>query len=722
MNPIALPFPILALATDASSANLVLDCIRYGFVALLAGAAIIVAIRDIIRLSVSRLWALAMQTFRESVRRRVLLLIPGAMALIVVIGLFHHAPASAAQSLQDVGFQVGELHQDIGLCITTSSALTLLLMILLSAFAFPREIESRTIYSLLTKPVTRLEVFLGKTLGLWMVAGVILAAMGLFSLGYLNVRAAHLTGEARRELAEQQVRYDRYQAQQRATSQPDIRGLNPRVARPADAVPPDATLAEQLDLGLLRSANYVDPQHIRIRPLPPDDLAGRHREWMLTGRGYIGLYVFDLPEGSVSPTGYHIDFRLDIPRLSNDDPVSPRAQVQLFITDLPADAQIQTGTPPRAIQFAGWKVALTEPMQANLNHTPDGLWAGSIELAGNMQSLAKVSQLAVSIEPVVNANRLVGLVPPAAAGAAAEEPGMFLRAYTGLAMRIFPSRLFVFPRSQAMQRFPVSGTPRGFQHEFKAEVAEYTFDDIPLDRLPPGDLVFRLDFTVDKGSSLSVDTRAVVTAISPSGRSEEQFVIPSTRMGCFVRVKRDLVENGRLTLHVRPELADDSFTLSARSVRLEGPTAPFAVNLFKSLLVSMLEAMMVVAMGVMASVFLSWPVALLFTAVLLIAGNLLGMVRGMLTMPGGMNVFTVRGEDKSLDMLSQAGNVFFRESSRAMDKLIPDFTRFDPQAFISQGLAIPWAMLGDNALWAAAYLGVALAVGYLTLHFKEVAR
>jgi hypothetical protein len=443
---------------------------------------------------------------------------------------------------------------------------------------------------------------------------------------------------------------------------------------------------------------------------------------MLTGRGYVGLYVFDLPGGSPSPSGYHIDFRLDIPRLTADDPVTPKAAVQILIAELPGDVQSQNAMPPRAVYFAGWKAALTDPTQVNLTRTPDGLWAGSIELGGNMQPLGHVSQLAVSIELVLGANRLVGLIPPANPGAPAEEPGMWLREHTQFASRIFPTQLLVFPRSQAMQRFPVSGTPPGFQHEFQAEVAEYTFTDIPLDNLPPGDLVFRLDFTVDKSSPLAVDTRAVIRVVTPSGRSVKQSAIPSTRLGCFVRIPRDLVENGQLAIQICPELADDSFTLSARSVRLEGPAAPFALNLFKSLLVAMLEAMVVVALGVMASVFLSWPVALLLTAVLLIAGNLLGMVRAMLNMPGGMNVFTVRGEDKSLDWASQVGNVFFRESSRVMDKLIPDFTRFDPQAFISQGLAIPWATLGDNALWAAAYLGIALAVGYLSLHFKEVAR
>ena len=73
-------------------------------------------------------------------------------------------------------------------------------------------------------------------------------------------------------------------------------------------------------------------------------------------------------------------------------------------------------------------------------------------------------------------------------------------------------------------------------------------------------------------------------------------------------------------------------------------------------------------------------------------------------------------------LVSQAGNEFFKYSSRLIERIVPDFTRFDPQAFIGQGLNIPWSTIGADALWALAYMGVAVAIGYLTLHFKEVAK
>jgi len=267
-------------------------------------------------------------------------------------------------------------------------------------------------------------------------------------------------------------------------------------------------------------------------------------------------------------------------------------------------------------------------------------------------------------------------------------------------------------------RFPLNGSPAGGP----TEVAEYQFHDLRLDRLPEGDLVFQMRFSVDKNSPAAVQARAVIVVVGPSGPGKPIFASPSTRMSSFIRVNRDLVRDGRLTIQIRPESRDDTFALSTDSVRLVDRPTPVAVNLAKSMMICQIEAMVVVALGVMGSVVLSWPVALLLTSVLLIAGNLLDMVRGLLTSPGGATIFAVTGEDKAIDLASQVGNEFFKHSARVVERIVPDFTRFDPQAFVGQGLNIPWATLGVDVAWAAAYLGVAMAIGYLALHFKEVAK
>ena len=652
-----------------------------GLVLLLAGA-VAVGLRDMLRLSWTRLWALAALTFRESIRRRVLLLIPGAMAAIVAIGAFQRSFD-----------EVGQIHQLTATCIRVASGLTLLLMILLSAFAFPREIESRTIYSLLTKPVSRLEVFLGKVLGLWLVALSVMAIMGAFSYGYLQLRESQLSYQARQRLANQ----------------------------PKDVEP---VLQQHLKMGLLTAANYIDAPVPQVHPIVPYEYSELPRKWMITGRGYLGLYSIKVPPLTERAARYELRLRLDIPQAGSLDKIMP--VVRLFVPSLTSDNKVPAWQPPRAVELAGWTAGLWKPLEFEHFHlSPDGkVWEGAVDLEpGLLLAMGQLTtQLAFSVDVNSQTPRLAGLIQPLPAEAPRAVHGLELvpvlvektadtPAQYGKPIR--PEKLSLFPRAQATARFSVAGSPESGP----IEVAEYVFNDIPLKDLPDGDVVVRLRINVDQN-----DSRAVITAYPSFGKPAHLSAAVSKRLGAYVVVPRKIVEAGLLKLQIRPQRMDDVFVLSADSVRLVTKPTGFAPNLVKSLLICQVQAMIVVALGVMASVFLSWPVALLLTSVLLIAGNLLDMVRGMLANPGGFSVFAVTGEDKSIDFASQAGNEFFKQSSRLVERIVPDFTRFDPVGFIGQGLNTPWATIGSNATWALIYIGVAMAIGYLALHFKEVAK
>jgi hypothetical protein len=686
------PFQLLAQAPAEKGQ---FDILGIGLLALLIVlvlGAILVSWRSILRLSPRRLWALAAQTVRESVRRRVLLLIPGAMILIVIFGFFQRSFN-----------EVGQIHQAIGTCILVTLILTLLLMVILSAFAFPREFESRTIYSLVTKPVSRVEIFLGKVLGLWLVAGIVLLLMGAFSYIYLNVRSLQLHAQAIVRLSDQKERYDRYVRERGTATQPaddQLAGL----ARPD---PPDNALRQQLDLGLLRAANFIDSAGVKLHPEAPGNHAAAERAWILTRRGYVALYEFDLPPED-RRTDCPLELAVEMPGAEPTETFTAtlRMHVPLLPPAGPDDKKkIQVWPPPLSVEkTAGLPVGVGDPMTVTLRHIRDQVWYGRAMdlLSGEfLRALGSNDRLGVSIEIVTPRSRMVGLIKPSE-----REQGMTIG-------RLSPRRLQVLPRAEAVQRFALSGTEPGTP----PEVAEYRFQAIPFSRLPAGDLVFLLDFTVDKGSPVGADTEAVVIA-SGAGKTRQIDVVPSSRMGCFVRVPRELAADGSLVLQLRPRQPEDTFTLDANSVRLLARPTNFALNLFKSLLIIMLAAMVVVAIGVMASVFLSWPVALLLTNVVLVAGNMLQLVRGMLAK--GTQV--LKPGDGQAAVFEQATNVFLSFTAQVVVRIVPDFTQFDSVAFISQGLNIPWSSLVPDVVLAAKCLGVAIAVGVLTLHFREVAR
>jgi Cu-processing system permease protein len=109
---------------------------------------------------------IALAVFRESVRDRVPLTIVGFGVLLVVASIVI-SQMTAGQDLKII--------KDLGL--SALSLLGLLIAVFIGIGLVAKEIEKRSIYSLLSKPVTRDQLVLGKFAGLVMTLAVNLAAM-----------------------------------------------------------------------------------------------------------------------------------------------------------------------------------------------------------------------------------------------------------------------------------------------------------------------------------------------------------------------------------------------------------------------------------------------------------------------------------------------------------------------------------------------------------------
>src|SRR5213075_77004 len=85
-------------------------------------------------------------------------------------------------------------------CLFATGLLVAIVTIILACTNLPQEIENRVIYTVATKPTTRLEIVIGKVIGFVRVSFWILVIMGLFSWGYLRVRDWRLRSEIRTQL------------------------------------------------------------------------------------------------------------------------------------------------------------------------------------------------------------------------------------------------------------------------------------------------------------------------------------------------------------------------------------------------------------------------------------------------------------------------------------------------------------------------------------------
>jgi ABC-type transport system involved in multi-copper enzyme maturation permease subunit len=128
---------------------------------------------ELFRTSPRRVWAIARLAIKESIRRRVVV----AFALYIIILVF------AGWFLQTGYKEPGKLF--FSFVLTATTYLVLLIALLVSAFSLPNDFKSKTIYTVVTKPVRSGDIVLGRILGFTIVGTILLAIMGVCSAAFV---------------------------------------------------------------------------------------------------------------------------------------------------------------------------------------------------------------------------------------------------------------------------------------------------------------------------------------------------------------------------------------------------------------------------------------------------------------------------------------------------------------------------------------------------------
>jgi len=113
-----------------------------------------------------RIWAIVENTFKESLRQRILMLLIIFSVLVIVVSVFLEpfALGEAPKILRDFG-------------IAAASLFGVLIVIIIGSTLIHKDIEKRTIYTVITKPVKRSEIIIGKFLGLLLLIAILQCAM-----------------------------------------------------------------------------------------------------------------------------------------------------------------------------------------------------------------------------------------------------------------------------------------------------------------------------------------------------------------------------------------------------------------------------------------------------------------------------------------------------------------------------------------------------------------
>ncbi|HJT77244.1 MAG TPA: ABC transporter permease [Gemmataceae bacterium] len=153
--------------------------------------ALLPLLADVLRLRWRRVWALASLTIKEVTRRRVL----WVFVLLGIVFLFGTWFIDTKPETQ--------VHAYVSVLYLVIAVLLVLTGSLLASFGIPTDVRQQTIHTVVTKPVERYEIVLGRFLGLTVVLTLVLMVMTGVSLLLFR----HVDEEARAESMKARVPY-----------------------------------------------------------------------------------------------------------------------------------------------------------------------------------------------------------------------------------------------------------------------------------------------------------------------------------------------------------------------------------------------------------------------------------------------------------------------------------------------------------------------------------
>jgi len=131
------------------------------------------------------IWSIAKTTVGDAMRRKVVqIFLVIAMGLILISLSFSQTLAFSAREGSSVDLQ---LVKSFGLGLMALAGW--LISLVMGVSLIPQEIERRTIYTILSKPVKRYEFIVGKFLGAILTLAICVALMGIVFIGVVAVKA-----------------------------------------------------------------------------------------------------------------------------------------------------------------------------------------------------------------------------------------------------------------------------------------------------------------------------------------------------------------------------------------------------------------------------------------------------------------------------------------------------------------------------------------------------
>ena len=604
---------------------------------------------DLVHFSCRRTWAIARLMVREAIRLRVL--------FVLVIGLPVIVIADLTSRYFDPVFQATG-----GLIAVAELAITLVgiaVALFLSTYSVPHEVATKTVYSLVTKPVSRLEIIAGKMVGLMVVLAMVTFGLGLLSYGYILHRAQRVKAMATARLAE----------------------------RTADDQPLALrTIAEQ---GPLRASVYQ---------VPSESLHIVHREgredveWLSGYKTHRAHWGFSrLPVDLTDRGRARVAIDVQLPTPSGQPWSAEQRKVRVRLHD----------GPPRSRRSLG-RVYLLDPDGHLEIAIPKARPDGTRFYTGG--------QLWVSL--CATGKELIG----------AGEDRMPLGVKDSSCTILLPDDRTVASGSglKLSTTFSSNKSWIGGRGSTRLLMGRVRFDGIPSGMAGAGKAVLQIDIAVPTSSNISRDARAQVAIVNDStGERHLATFRPEKGTTALVEVPAKLLKGGKLAVYLRSLDKQVEMGINQESIHLWAANRPFLVNWVKVLVMMWLGFCVIASIGLCISTFVGWYVAVMFTSAAMVVANVWprlvrAAMRGQITLLGSAG----GGGSVAAKVYIAVFRLFglLLPDFNKMD--YGDVVGRGVNAPLSALVAIP-----GGALWhAAAYMLAMVLLGYVIFRIREVAR
>jgi ABC-type transport system involved in multi-copper enzyme maturation permease subunit len=703
---------------------------------------LVVGAGDVMRFSLKRAWAISGVCFAESIRKRVLWITP--LAIVGVIGITQFQRALDEQDA---------VRQSLKICLFATALVVMLASIILACTNLPKEIESRVIYTIVTKPITRLEVILGKVIGFARVALTMILIMGLFTWGYMRVTAHQ---------KQQQIAY-RLQEGDVSDTERDRMG-------------------EYEHSGLLTARSFWAPDQLGVYGAPPDPNSSQRvisndgEQDVLAGYAMDRTALFGPPNDNVDDwahsgigeRGLAIRVNLNTQRTgaATDQPQAVQPFGPVF-GKAPAPTNL---VPPRI------SIEIFDENFNDLFASTTMVGAStSGELVKNIVEYSKTNKLDPALsaggirlsEPTKLPDGTTGQtayawLPPQTAIGLFRHNGFQVRvvgASGNVDFFIGPHPVDCFIPEIKPGEFDIDGPhatridPRpgidgtGELLAFRGRLgihldqemsggsdaphttAVYSFRNAPSSVTEDG-IPIQVNVQVDRSNSEVEAGHEDATMLDVSVLDEAtkrlthlaQPVLVESRLPAFFRIPADAVTTGNYDVLLHCENTAQSIGLLPTSLLLVTSHQYFEVNLIKSLSIIWMMSILVIIVAVLCSTFLSWPIAIVLTVLLLLGHwgvDQLADVSG----PGlGRQIVNdFKFTDVALSKVVSTGVDTLSTVLNYVADVLPDTSKFDAIEDIEQGVNIPGDRLLE-ALTVLAGFGIpSIVIAYVLLRNKEVA-